>query len=137
MIELLIEDGKGNVISHQLGEGRHILGKSLDSDIVLMDNFASRHHADIVVSDIGTFIIDAGSKNGIRINGKRINKLLKFENDTRCTIGNLTLWIREPKFKLFVKDGRIPGKEKSNNSDKPPILDSDSIDEKVAKLLQY
>jgi len=106
MIELLIEDNRGNVISHQLGEGRHTLGKSPESDIVLMDSYASRYHADIVVAKKAVFIVDAKSKNGMRYKKSITRKTLKLENGDSFYIGKLTLTIRKPKFQLYIKDGR-------------------------------
>ena len=137
MIELQIEDSRGNVIRHQLGEGRHTLGKSLDSDIVLMDSFASRYHADIVVSGKGIFIIDADSKNGIRVGKKRINKTLKLEKGQIFTIGSLKLSINEPRFKLFIKPGRKPEKQKKAEQEEGPVTDIqiENIDDVVSKIL--
>ena len=122
MIELHITDERGNTISHQLDLGRHSLGKSSDCDIILMDSFASRHHAELLVSNKGIFIIDAGSKNGIFVNGKRVKQYLKLKEGQPVKIGNLALSIAKPKFKLFVRAGRIN--------------DNESIDETVERLLQ-
>ena len=135
MIELLIEDARGNVISHQLGEGRHTLGKSPESDIVLMDGYASRYHADIVVARQGTFIVDANSKNGIRYKNKTIKKTFKVEDGESFCIGNLTLSISQPKFKLFIRDGRKYNKQ-SESVDLSEVNIA-NIDETVLKLLQY
>jgi len=137
MIELQIEDSRGNIIRHQLGEGRHTLGKSLDSDVVLMDSFASRYHADIVVSGKGIFIIDADSKNGIRMNDKRIKKTLKVETGQVFTIGKLSLSIKEPKFKLFIKPGRKPEKQQQDELKNGPDTDIqlENIDDVVSKIL--
>ncbi|HEC28283.1 MAG TPA: FHA domain-containing protein [Gammaproteobacteria bacterium] len=106
MIELLVEDKHGNVISHQLGEGRHTMGKSSSSDIILMDQYASRYHADIFVGKSSVFIIDAGSKNGVALNGKKITKTLKLECGDSFNIGDLKLTIGEARYKLFLKNGK-------------------------------
>ena len=133
MIDLLIEDERGNVITHQLGDGKHTLGKAADSDIVLMDEFASRHHADLVIAKEAVFIIDAGSKNGILFNHHRIKKNMKLAIGQEFTIGNLKLTVKKSLFKLFVKAGR------KIFDDKPEIDESKfrTIDEKVTALLQY
>lgn len=135
MIELLIEDNRGNVIRHQLGEGRHTLGKSPKSDIVLMDGYASRYHADIIVARQGIFIIDANSKNGIRYKDKTTRKTFRIENGESFSIGNLTLSISQPAFKMFIKDGRKSGAH-SETVDLSEIT-TGNIDEAVSKLLQY
>lgn len=47
-----------------------IVGRAADSHIVLQDQFASRHHAEIHYRD-GTFLVkDLGSKNGVVVNGR-------------------------------------------------------------------
>lgn len=133
MIELLIEDNRGNVISHQLGEGRHTLGKSPESDIILMDSYASRYHADIVVAKQAVFIVDADSKNGIRYKKNINRKTLKLKNGDSFYIGSLTLTIRQPKFQLYIKNGR------KFDDDRVCVdlseISSSNIEEAVSRLL--
>lgn len=133
MIELVVEDIRGNMIIHQLGEGRHTLGKSPDSDIVLMDSYASRYHADIIVAKQGVFVVDADSKNGLRVNDNVVRKTLSLKSGESFSIGHLTLTIRTPKFHLNIKSGRKFNTDKivSDLSESNVV----SIDEKVSKLL--
>lgn len=49
------------------------LGRSSDSDIVLDDQFASRHHAEIRTIDNAYQIRDLNSKNGVVIDGRRVS----------------------------------------------------------------
>lgn len=119
MIELLIEDPRGNMISHQLGEGRHTLGKSPKSDVVLMDPYVSRYHADLLVTRTGMFIIDMNSTNGVWTKGKRIRQILKFNHGEVFTLGKLQLQTRIPRFKLYVREGRKPIKS--------PVVDDDPL----------
>lgn len=108
MIELSIQDERGNVITHQLGEGRHTLGKAEGSDIVLMDPFVSRYHADLFITRSGVYIIDMESTNGIFFKQQRINKTMKIEDGESFRIGKLTLTTRIPQYRLFVREGRKP-----------------------------
>ncbi len=48
------------------------MGRFTDSDIVLDDQFASRHHAEIHRIDNAYKIVDLNSKNGIQIDGQTI-----------------------------------------------------------------
>lgn len=134
MIELLIEDERGNKITHQLGEGRHTLGKSPRSDIVLMDPHASRYHADFLIAKTGMYIIDMNSTNGTWVNGKRINKVLKIEHGDTFTLGKLKLITRIPKYNLYVRQGRKPVVDISMNNEATPK--SLNIDEEVLRLLK-
>lgn len=135
MIELLIEDERGNVISHQLGEGRHTLGKAPTSDIVLMDSYASRYHADIIVARKGVFVIDADSRNGIRFKNKKVKKTFKVEEGEDFYIGKLKLSTRGLRFNISVKDGRKPSIDDMDTVELSEV-DSGNIDEQVSKLLQ-
>ena len=48
------------------------IGRHLGSEIVLDDMAVSIHHATIVVQGQQLLIFDQGSKNGIMVNGKRV-----------------------------------------------------------------
>ena len=48
------------------------VGRSTESQIMLEDQFASRHHAEIQRVETAYKIVDLGSKNGIYVNGDRL-----------------------------------------------------------------
>jgi len=106
MIDLQIKDKRGNVIIHKLGAGKHVLGKSLSSDIVLMDHYTSRHHADIIVTDTKIMLIDFNSTNGIWIDGARADVKVELEFGCVFRIGMLRLLVEKSKFNFSVKQGR-------------------------------
>lgn len=59
-------------IVYQLS-GNHVsIGRGPTNDIKLFSYDASRHHADLVLYENGWAVVDAGSKNGTRLNGQRI-----------------------------------------------------------------
>jgi len=134
MIELLIEDVRGNKITHQLGEGRHTLGKSAGSDVVLMDPYASRYHADLLITKTGIYIIDMDSTNGIFFEGQRIRKILKIEHGSTFELGKLQLTTQIPRYNLYVREGRKPVVDASINDDDTPT--NINIDEEVMRLLK-
>jgi len=142
MIELLIEDERGNMITHQLGEGRHTLGKSADADIVLMDTFVSRYHADLFVTKSGVYIIDMESTNGIFFENKKINKTMKIEDGQSFNIGKLKLTTRLPQYRLFVREGRKPILEYKDSGSVPDVpaksnteTKDENINDKVSRIL--
>ncbi|HEY6854811.1 MAG TPA: ATP-binding cassette domain-containing protein [Mycobacterium sp.] len=70
--------------------GSATIGRANDNDIVIQDVLASRHHAFLVQSPLGTEIRDARSVNGTFVNGVRVGSALLNEGDV-VTIGNIDL----------------------------------------------
>jgi hypothetical protein len=66
---LLVGDGRRNVLSGS----RVVLGRSREADIVLQDPNVSRRHAELRRDEGGWQIVDLGSTNGIKVNGRRVN----------------------------------------------------------------
>ncbi|OBK44185.1 ATP-binding cassette domain-containing protein [Mycobacterium sp. 1081908.1] len=66
------------------------IGRSLDNDIVVHDVLASRHHAFLTATPVGTQIRDAHSINGTFVNGIRVGSAVLTEGDV-VTIGNVDL----------------------------------------------
>jgi ABC transport system ATP-binding/permease protein len=66
------------------------IGRALDNDIVIHDVLASRHHAFLTSTPIGTEIRDAQSINGTFVNGIRVGSAVLTEDDV-VTIGNVDL----------------------------------------------
>jgi hypothetical protein len=56
-----------------VGSGGAVLGRSRDCDIVLDDANVSRRHAEIRPSGASWIIVDLGSTNGVKVNGRRID----------------------------------------------------------------
>ena len=70
--------------------GAAVIGRAEDSDIVISDVLASRHHAYLVPTPTGMEIHDAQSINGTFVNGTRILSAPLTEGDV-VTIGNVDL----------------------------------------------
>ncbi|UQX12303.1 FHA domain-containing protein [Candidatus Mycobacterium methanotrophicum] len=70
--------------------GSATIGRANDNDIVIQDVLASRHHAFLVQSPLGTEIRDAHSVNGTFVNGVRVGSAVLTEGDV-ITIGNVDL----------------------------------------------
>ncbi|POX85965.1 ATP-binding cassette domain-containing protein, partial [Mycobacterium kansasii] len=72
------------------GAGISWIGRALDNDIVVADVLASRHHAFLTPTPVGTEINDAHSINGTFVNGIRVGSAILREGDV-VTIGNVDL----------------------------------------------
>ncbi|MEY8016552.1 ATP-binding cassette domain-containing protein [Mycobacterium servetii] len=68
------------------------IGRAADSDVVVPDVLASRHHATLTRTPLGTEIHDHSS-NGTFVNGTRVGSAILTEDDV-VTIGNVDLVFR-------------------------------------------
>nr|WP_125077934.1 FHA domain-containing protein [Mycobacterium sp. P7213] len=70
--------------------GALTIGRATDNDVVISDVLASRHHAMLIPTPLGTEIRDSRSINGTFVNGVRIGSAILSEGDI-VTIGNVDL----------------------------------------------
>lgn len=64
------------------------IGRALDNDIVVDDKSCSRYHARLTIKNSEVLIEDLKSRNGIHVNGKRLQKAELQDND-EIEIGDL------------------------------------------------
>jgi hypothetical protein len=57
------------------GEGKLLVGRESDAELVLSEDLVSRRHAEFVVHDGEVTLKDLGSTNGSFVNGQRVKKL--------------------------------------------------------------
>ena len=69
--------------------GSVTIGRATDNDIVIPDVLASRHHATLILTPLGTEIRDT-SVNGTFVNGTRVGSAILTEGDV-VTVGNIDL----------------------------------------------
>jgi len=67
--------------------GELVIGRSASCGLTIDDPLVSRSHARISVSEKGACIEDAGSRNGIRVNGRMISGRAKLTDGARFRIG--------------------------------------------------
>jgi Protein of unknown function (DUF3662)/FHA domain len=79
---LLVGDGRRNVLSGS----KVVLGRSRECDIVVSDPNVSRRHAELRRGDGHWSVVDLGSTNGIKVNGRRVSDATLREGD-RVTLG--------------------------------------------------
>jgi pSer/pThr/pTyr-binding forkhead associated (FHA) protein len=92
MLQIIIKLNNTVIKEFNTDQNEIIIGREPSSDIQI-DNIAiSREHACIVKGPNDCFIEDMNSKNGIFINGKKINKKFLKTND-EVTIGKYSLQI--------------------------------------------
>lgn len=71
----------------ELTEGRFLIGRSTDCQLSLDDPLVSRLHAALTVEGEEVLLEDLGSRNGVRLNGRRIERTEKLAHGDRITIG--------------------------------------------------
>ena len=63
------------------------IGRSEDCDIHIDDPEISRHHASVVLHNAGVWIQDAGSRNGVFVDEKRVVRPVELRANSAMTIG--------------------------------------------------
>ena len=71
---LVVDRGPRAGLTWLLEPGATSIGRGADQDIFLDDVTVSRRHAEIIVGEAAVSIKDAGSTNGIYINGERLDE---------------------------------------------------------------
>jgi pSer/pThr/pTyr-binding forkhead associated (FHA) protein len=79
-----------NGTSHEVKQGRIVIGRSRDCDIQLADANVSRRHAELRQEGASYWIVDLGSTNGVEVNGKRVKRAKLRSGDT-ITVGSTEL----------------------------------------------
>ncbi len=72
--ELILRKEDGLSERYALSPEGLTLGRSPDNDITLVDRLASRHHARIWAEDETVLVEDLGSRNGVEVNGRRVQR---------------------------------------------------------------
>ena len=77
---------KGN--RYQILEGEGVfLGRANDCEVAIPDQEVSRQHAKVTLHNSGIWVQDAGSRNGVFINGKRVVRPTELRPGGKLTIG--------------------------------------------------
>jgi hypothetical protein len=87
---LLVGQGKRNVLSGS----RVLLGRSRECDIIVNDPNVSRRHAELRSNGGRWSVVDLGSTNGIKVNGRRVDQRELSDGD------KLTLGVTDLTFEL-------------------------------------
>ncbi len=79
----------------EMPPGDFVVGRSSSCHLALDDALVSRRHATIHVQPDGAHVEDLGSRNGVSVNGERIEGRRRLANLDRVTIGSHELVIVE------------------------------------------
>ncbi|WP_242336457.1 FHA domain-containing protein [Anaeromyxobacter sp. SG66] len=95
-VHLVVVTGPEAGARHPLG-AEQVLGRGRAADIRVRDAQASRRHARLRLDAEGAFIEDLGSKNGLRVNGMRLERLpCALRDGDELTVGDTTLVFVHP-----------------------------------------
>jgi pSer/pThr/pTyr-binding forkhead associated (FHA) protein len=76
---------------------RTLLGRSEHNDVCLPSPYLSRHHAVIVGTPEGYYLVDLNSVNGVVLNGRRVERAILCDQDM-LTIGPFRLKVQIPEW---------------------------------------
>jgi type II secretory pathway predicted ATPase ExeA len=85
----------GKVISRVALRQRTLIGRSEHNDVCLPSPYLSRHHAVIVGTPQGYYLVDLNSVNGVLLNGRRIERTVLCDEDV-LGIGPFRLKLQVP-----------------------------------------
>lgn len=92
----LIEYRQGRPgLVHELGLGKHTLGRAAGGDVVIDHADVSRRHAEIEITRDGATIRDLDSKNGVLIDGRKVTEAA-LEDGSRVAFGELSVVLEHP-----------------------------------------
>ena len=88
---LIIRSPSNTPIEYKLKQGKNTLGRKPDNDIVIMDESASRFHAEIYCQNDDAVINDLGSTNGTYVNREKITKPHVFQSGDQIRVGQCVI----------------------------------------------
>lgn len=128
MYQLNVCTRSGKITQYQLDVGVHTLGKDKECDVVLLDRYVSRRHAELVLSETAASIHDVGSTNGIWHNAQRIIGHRRLDSGDSFQIGELILTVSTKK---MAPTDRLNNRHDVNfvddNHDKKRFQESDDL----------
>ncbi|GAC1352965.1 MAG: hypothetical protein NVS3B20_17970 [Polyangiales bacterium] len=71
----------------ELSPGTFVIGRSAECQLSLDDPLVSRRHALLLVGDTDVFLEDAGSRNGVLVNGVKMAARTRLVDGDKVTIG--------------------------------------------------
>lgn len=81
---------------HELPYGVHVLGRASEASVVLDHEDVSRRHAELDVGPDGVIVKDLGSKNGVRVDGERVEGTRRVMHGQSIALGELVLVLSHP-----------------------------------------
>ena len=88
MINLYVYPKTGEPFIFALEHDRTSVGRALENDLSLPDQFCSSRHALFAATDAGYVVRDLGSKNGVFVNGKKIQLETELRKGDEILLGS-------------------------------------------------
>ena len=96
MAELIIKRPGEPLQRRPLPEQEAVIGRDPSCDVVLNSSFVSRQHARLQRSGEAYELVDAGSRNGVLVNGKRLERRHVLQKGDEIEIAEFLLTFWEP-----------------------------------------
>jgi pSer/pThr/pTyr-binding forkhead associated (FHA) protein len=93
IVQLVVAAGNRAGQMIPISTEKFIIGRALDCHLKPTSELISRYHCAILVGD-EVVVRDLGSRNGVRINGDKINAEQQVTNGDKLTVGPLEFFIR-------------------------------------------
>ena len=87
----------GKTLARVMLRQRTLIGRSEHNDVCLPSPYLSRHHAVIVGTPEGYYLVDLNSSNGVLLNGQRIDRTVLCDEDV-LTVGPFRLKVQMPEW---------------------------------------
>ena len=114
----------GKIVARSTLGQRTLLGRSEHNDVCLPSPYMSRHHAVIVGTPQGYYLVDLNSVNGVILNGQRVERAVLCDQDV-LSIGPFRLKVQIPD--LVARDSPLPQAESlADTAVMPPQADESS-----------
>lgn len=91
---LIIRAPNGEVREMPLGAAGLVLGRDESADIRVDDKKVSRRHATFKLDQGEPWVEDLGSSNGVRLNGKRIDKRARLTHSDKIRVGGFQISLK-------------------------------------------
>jgi hypothetical protein len=79
----------------ELSLGQFVIGRSTECQLSLDDPLVSRKHAKLTISPEGVFVEDLGSRNGVLVEGEKIEGRRKLTGGEKITVGGQEMFLVE------------------------------------------
>ncbi|MGE5573147.1 MAG: FHA domain-containing protein [Bacteroidota bacterium] len=71
-----------------------VLGRSRESDVIILDPYVSSRHVEIALAGAGFVVRDLGSANGTYVNGRRLRRERVLRDGDRLELGDTAFRFR-------------------------------------------
>lgn len=95
---IIVRAPNGDVREVPVGQTAVVIGRDESADIRVEDKKVSRRHASFKLIDGEPWVEDLGSANGVKLNGKRINKRAKIGPQDKVKVGGYQVTLRDQSF---------------------------------------